>query len=410
MKILCVTPTYWPAFEFGGPIHSLHFLNKGLINNGAELSVFTTNKGQSTEFTTNKTSKIDGIEVTYFSYSKYMEFLGTTGWHFSYPLLKALKTELRHYNLVYILSIWNFTSAITAYYCKQYNIPYVISPRGQLYDQVTSTKSWKKVPYYKLIASKIIKNAVAIHYTSDDEYLNVHKRLGLNNEAIVIPNGIVLDEYKVLPKKGEFIKLYPHLKNKQILLYLGRLSWKKGIDLLIKSLPEILNNNKNVHLLIAGNDENNYKYELIEIIKSLNLKYCEVSSDPLVDKIGIDVSITFTGYLDNSDKKKAMIDSKLFLLSSHSENFGMTVIEAMACKLPVLISKNVGIADKIVEYDAGVVIENSTNEISKNVCNLLGNEKKLDLIKINALKLLNNKYEINEISKNILLSFKRLIE
>ena len=120
MKILCVSPSYWPAFEYGGPIQSLHFLNKGLIENGAEVSVFTTNKGQSTEITTNKKLKIDGIEVTYFSYSKYMEFLGTTGWHFSYPMLKELKNELKQYNLVYILSIWNFTTAITAYYCKKY--------------------------------------------------------------------------------------------------------------------------------------------------------------------------------------------------------------------------------------------------------------------------------------------------
>ena len=406
MKILCVSPSYWPAYEFGGPIQSLHFLNKGLIDNGADISVFTTNKGQATEITINKKLKIDGIEVTYYPYTKYLEFLGTTGWHFSYPLLKALKNELRQYNLVYILSIWNFTTAITAYYCKKYNIPYVISPRGQLYDQVTTKKSWKKAPYYKLIASRILKNADAIHYTSDHEYLNVHNRLGLKNEAIVIPNGIVLEEYEDLPEKGKFIKLFPHLKNKQVLLYLGRLSWKKGIDLIIKSMPTILEKNKNAHLVIAGNDEDNCKTGLIKIIESLDLKYFDKDSNTSTDK---DTKITFTGYLNNIDKKKAMVDSKLFLLSSHSENFGMTVIEAIACELPILISNNVGIADKVIEYNAGVVFANNKNEITDNVSNILKNEKQSDLFRINARKLLRDQYEINKISKIMLFSFKRLL-
>ena len=118
------------------------------------------------------------------------------------------------------------------------------------------------MPYYKLIASRILTNAKAVHYTSEDEYLNVHERLGLKNSALIVPNGIVMDEYSNLPKKGEFIKLYPDLKDKQILLYLGRLSWKKGIDLIIKSLPSILDRNKNAHLVIAGNEEDNYKNEL----------------------------------------------------------------------------------------------------------------------------------------------------
>lgn len=240
MKILCVSPTYWPAFEYGGPIQSLHLLNKGLVNNGIEITVYTTNKGQSSDLEVNKKAKLDGIDIVYFSYINFFEFLGTTGWHFSLPLISELKHNLKQYNLVYILSVWNFTSAITAYYCNKYNIPYIISPRGQLYHKVAKIKSWKKIPYYKLVVSKIMKNASAIHYTSEDEYLDVHKRLKLVCEPIIKPNGISIFEYSRLPVEGSFVELYPHLKGKDILLFLGRLSWKKGIDIVIKSLPKII--------------------------------------------------------------------------------------------------------------------------------------------------------------------------
>jgi len=398
MKILCVSPTYWPAFEYGGPIQSLHLLNKGLVSNGAELTVFTTNKGQSSDTVVNKTTKVDGIDIIYFSYFKFLEFIGTTGWHFSLPLISELKNNLKQYNLVYILSVWNFPSAITAYYCKKYNIPYIISPRGQLYENVTNVKSWKKKPYYNLIGKKILKGATAIHYTSEDEYVDVHERLNLNCKPIILQNGINLNEYSDLPENGSLFEIYPHLKNKKILLYLGRLSWKKGINIIIKTLPKIIKKNKEIHLVIAGNDENNYKNELIKLINNLKLKYCDLSISKPKSTDFDDTYITFTGYMDNVLKKKAFVDSKIFLLTSYSENFGMSVIEAMVSGLPVIISENVAISDIIKENNAGLVVNNSDEMIAESIYELLNNCNLYNEIMINGQKLIQNEYNINKVS------------
>jgi len=409
MKILCVTPTYWPAYEFGGPIQSLHLLNKGLKINGVDLTVYTTNKGQSSDIIVNQLVNVDDINTTYYSYYKCLDILGTTGWHFSLPMTYELRKNIKKFNLVYILSVWNFTSAITAYYCHKCNIPYIISPRGQLYKNVTNVKSWKKTPYFKFIVSNILKNAFAIHYTSEDEYLDVHERLKLKNKYIIKPNGIQLSDFKELPKIGEFIKKYPHLEDKDILLFLGRLSWKKGIDLVIKALPKIIKNNKNIHFVIAGNDEDNYKNELLKLIKKLKLNYCDLSNSFLENNNINKAIITFTGYLDDLNKKKAFVDSKVFILTSHSENFGMSVVEAMECGLPVIVSKNVGISNEIIKNKAGIVVNNTFDDITESINKLIGDNELRKEVKQNSKLFVRNNFDISKISTSMSQIFNELI-
>ena len=154
MKLLVVTPSYWPAFKYGGPIQSLHFMLKQLAKNGVDITVYTTSAGIETDFKPNNSNMVDGINVFYFTYSNYLDFMGSSGWHFSLQLTNKLSKTVKDFDIVYILSIWNFPSSAAAYYCRKYNIPYVMSPRGQLYDFVLKSKSWKKKPYYELISKR----------------------------------------------------------------------------------------------------------------------------------------------------------------------------------------------------------------------------------------------------------------
>jgi hypothetical protein len=94
MKVLCVVPSYWPAFQFGGPVTAVHCLNKVPIKKGVNLEVYTTNVGIEREVPVNNETSVDGIKTTYLSYIKYFEFLGDTGWQFSPRLIKALKNNL----------------------------------------------------------------------------------------------------------------------------------------------------------------------------------------------------------------------------------------------------------------------------------------------------------------------------
>jgi len=142
MKLLCVTPSYWPAVQFGGPIHSLHLLNRFLVKDGVDLTVYTTNVG--IENKVPKINNLDGVKINYFSYINFLDFLGSSGWHFSVPLTKELSKNIKQFNIVYILGIWNYTTLISCYFCRKYKIPYILSPRGHLYPEVINNKRLKK--------------------------------------------------------------------------------------------------------------------------------------------------------------------------------------------------------------------------------------------------------------------------
>ncbi len=89
MKLLCVIPSYWPAFQYGGPIVAVHGLNKTLVKKGINVTVYTTNVGLGGKVPINQEIDVDGIKVTYFSFTKFFEFLGTTGWQFSLRMTNA---------------------------------------------------------------------------------------------------------------------------------------------------------------------------------------------------------------------------------------------------------------------------------------------------------------------------------
>ena len=95
MRVLCVTPSYWPAFQYGGPIFVNHYLNVALVKRGIDVTVYTTNVGLGTRVLQNQEINIDGVKVIYFSITKILEFLGATGWQFSWCMTKALKENLQ---------------------------------------------------------------------------------------------------------------------------------------------------------------------------------------------------------------------------------------------------------------------------------------------------------------------------
>jgi len=408
MRILCVTPSYWPAFQFGGPIHSLHAINKALILKGVKVTVYTTNIGIEKEVPENQEVEINGIKVTYFPYSKSLEFIAATGWQFSYSLLNSLKYQLTDFDLVYILAVWNFPVSAAAHYCRKYKIPYIISPRGTIYPETIAKKAWKKMIYYYLISKRDIKHASAIHYTTNDEAEKCRTSLSLENKEIIIPNGIALSEYKDIPSKEALTKRYPHLKGKKILLFLGRINWKKGLDILIKAFGKLANERDDVHLVIAGNDENNYINLVKNWIVQQNMNYFDFSSGNMItDEVA---QVTFTGLLHDKEKLMAYAGSDIFVLPSYSENFGMSVVEAMAAGTPVLISNQVAIYREIEENNAGFIVKTTSEDIYKGLLELINSHSFRNRLSINGKKMARDYYNIENIAEKMIIAFKQVIK
>ncbi len=394
MNILCVIPYYWPAFQYGGPVISLHGLNKALVEKGVDIKVYTTNAGLIGKVNVNQERDVDGVRVTYFLFTKLFEFMGTSGWQLSLPLTKALKNNLKAFDIVYIVSIWNFPTAIAAYYCRKYKKPYIIAPKGMLYPYTIAKKSWKKWSYYTLVSKRDIHGAAAIHYTTEDELEKCHSFLGLRNRALIIPNGIDINCFDNLPGRKILRNRYPFLKNKKVILFLGRINWKKGLDILVKAYGYLASEIKDVHLLIAGPDEDGYEKKVKKWL-----------SDE-----GVLGQATFTGMLKGKEKIGAYASSNLFVLPSYSENFGMSAIEAMACKLPIVISNQVGIYREVERNRAGIVCETNAESLYKGIRMILNNTEFKNEITLNARRLVEDYYDIHKVSGKMIGYFEEVIK
>ncbi|MEW6408112.1 MAG: glycosyltransferase [Patescibacteria group bacterium] len=359
MKILHIVPSYLPAYRYGGPIRSVHELNKGLVGLGIDVTVYTTNIDISGGLNVplNREVDVDGVKVFYFP-------ITFRPWQYSRVLHRALAKNAKNFDLIHITSVFLSASTLGAYYAKKFNKPYIISPRGNFMQEPLKKdflKRLKKRIYINLIEKRNLSGAAAIHFTVEKEKEDYLKTGLLLRKAIVIPNGIDVtkSEKRKTQRDEDFIKKFKIPKRKKIILFLGRLNWIKGLDTLIPAFSEVIKKEPNAVLVLAGPDENNYRKEI-----ELKIENCKL-------KIGKDV--IFTDMLLGDDKIAAYGESDVFVLSSYSENFGMAVAEAMVAGLPVVISKGVGISNEVEKAGAGLVIEKEINQVGEAILKILNN-------------------------------------
>ncbi len=356
MKILHVVSSYWPAFKMGGPIQSVHLMNKYLVQKGVDVSVFTTNAGlesdKSIKFGVEE--NIDGVKVFRFPYYGYIHYT------FSPAIFGALKKRIKEFDLVHITGVWNFPVFAAAFWARVYKKPYIISPRGSLMTEPLNKKSRiKKKIFLFLFVKRFLRNASAIHFTAEiekEEYLKA--RLPLKS-FVIIPNGIDFDGFDNGEKEAATINFKKDIgivPNKKIVLSLGRIDWKKGFDTLIPAFAEAARKKSDLVLVLAGPDSE-YKKKVENFIDAAKIK----------DKV------VFTGILDGAKRIAAFKSADVFVLPSYSENFGMVVAEAMYFGLPVIITKYVGIAPEITKNGAGIVIEKNEKELTEAILNVLDN-------------------------------------
>ncbi len=391
MRILHIVPTYLPAYRYGGPIYSVHELNKGLAKDGVEVTVYTTNIDGSNNLPV-KMDIIDGVKINYFKSSF------PRSWFYSKELKNALSENIKNFDLVHITSVFLSASYLGAKYSKKLNKPYIISPRGSLIPELISKKSsLLKKSYIKCIEGKNLSGASAIHFTTKYEE-DMYKELGLPlKKSIIIPNGI--DANINLSQNSQddinFKQKFGIPENAKILLSLGRLNWKKGFDTLIPAFAEVVKEISSAVLVVVGSDSDELGYKN--------------KIEKLVDKYHLAKNIIFTGDLRDNDKAIAYKLSDVFVAPSYSENFGISLVEAMSYGKPVVVTDAVGIASDIREAGAGIVIKKNINELKKGILELFNDEKLRKELGRRGRELVSKKYVWNEIVKNWITEYTKLV-
>jgi len=381
MKILHVINTLSP--RYGGPVKACKALCSSLAHAGEDVTIYTTDLNYPIgvrDVVLNQEIKQDGYSLYYF----HVQF---NSYVFSLDYFKAIKNNINKFDIVHIHGIYRFPQAVTAYFCRKYNLPYIIRPHGSLSPYLFNSKRRKlrKRLYEYIIENRNLNNASAIHYTTEEEMV-LAKPLGLKSNTFISPISIDISKYDDLPVKGIFRGKYKIDNNKKIILYFGRINFVKGLDILIKAFAKTLNRFQNVLLVIAGPDNEGYQTQVEQWIKN--------------ERIG--TNVIFTGMLIGDEVLELLRDTDIFVLPSYTENFGIAVAEAMACGLPVVVSNKVNIYRDVLKAGAGLVTNCDSNEISDAFFQLLENEKRRKTLGRAGVKLVKEKYSPDKVVKNVI--------
>jgi len=349
LRILHVIPSL--AARDGGPPRAAVEMCQELLRRSEHAEIYTTNADGTGWLAVplGTAVNVDGVRVTYFP------VVGNNYYKVSPRLASALRSSVPSFDLVHIDSLYQFPSTIAAHYCRKYGVPYLVRPHGTLDPYLYRRHSLRKRLYESLFERRNLTAAAAVHFTSPEE-MRLAESSGLRFRGLIAPLGV---EFESAPADWEHIVCakWPELAGKEVLLFLSRLNFKKGLDILAYAFGRMYRRRKDLQLVIAGPDNDGYGRS---VRKWLSAEGCLSS-------------VTFTGMVQGTIKASLLKRARLFVLPSYTENFGIAVVEAMAAGLPVVISTKVNIWRQVKEAGAGLVVDTDPSEVADAVMSLVAN-------------------------------------
>jgi glycosyltransferase involved in cell wall biosynthesis len=259
---------------------------------------------------------------------------------FSRAMARWLHHELAGHDILDVHGLYRFPPTYSAYCARRLGVPYVIRPHGSL-DPFLFRQSSISLPlkrlWERLFDLPNLRAAGGVHYTTEEERDRV-AFLKLQAPAFVGPYGLDWERFEGLPPRGAF-RAMNGIGDAPLILFLGRVNFKKGLDLLIPAFSQVRQHHPGSILTIVGPDNEGYGTQVRRWIR----------------EAGLDDSVRLLSPAYGRAVLEAYVDADVFALPSYTENFGMTVVEAMACGLPVVISDQVNIHREVSASGAGLV-------------------------------------------------------
>ncbi len=340
MKILHVVPGYAPAWRYGGPAHSVHGLCAALVRQGHEVEVFTTdaNGSETLDVESGVPTERDGVRVTYFPVGRLRRFLRSAA------LERALHHEVERFDLVHLHTLFSWSNVQAARAARGAHVPCAVSPRGMLVHELIERRgTLRKKLWLKWFDRPLLEQAALVHVTSEVEAREL-LAAGLEPGKIVtVPNGV---EVLGPPPRSHEVsaRLVELTSERPYLLFLGRLSWKKGLDRLIDALAAV-----DVRLILAGPDDEGIAARLLE----------------RATRVGVREQVRWIGLVHGNDKRWLLSRAEALVLPSSSENYGNVVIEALAEGTPAITTPGVGASGVLRASESGLVAFASAQALAR---------------------------------------------
>ena len=386
MKILQVTHTVDP--RAGGTTEALKQLSLALVRQGVEVEILC----------------LDDPHAPWISgFPAPLTALGPGRGTYGYTsnLIPWLRDHASNYDVIVVNGLWQFCGLAVWQIARGAEIPYVVFPHGMLdpwFKRYYPLKHLKKWLYWPWGEYRVLRDAAAVYFTSEAERKDARESFWLYQcREKVCGFGIDAPPFDATAARAAFLARFPDLAEKRLLLFLGRLHEKKGFDLLLRAFQQIISRPRfspDLHLIMAGPYDSPYGEAMVRLSQALNLA----------------AHLTWTGMLTGAEKWGAFGAAEVFVLPSHQENFGVSVVEALASGCPVLISNKVNIWAEIVEANAGFAdtddMEGTTRLLERW---LTLDEAGRKATRESALKCYARDFQVDEVAKRLLIDMEARI-
>ncbi len=309
---------------------------------------------------------------------------------FSLETWDFLKEHIHEYDVVHCHGIWHFGSV--APFLFKNNTPKAVTIHGLLDKWALNHGYWKKKIFSILFQKRFLKRANLIQINNRDEQNDLRKYLGFQHPNVaIIPNGMQLDELSNLPSRDTFRKAFNLPQDKKLVLFMGRLNIKKGLDLLLPAFEKYVRQKDDTLLILAGPDDG-YQADTERFIAQHQLQ----------DKI------VTVGMLTGEIKKAALADATIFALPSYSEGFSIAALEAMTAGVPALVSDRIGFDGTVAQYQAAHEAPLTVDGVYEGLQKLLQDPVYCDILRQNAQRMVRELYDIEIVATNLVKEFAKI--
>ena len=353
LRVAHVVPSIAP--RTGGPAFSVLVTVLALNHGGVQAEVFTTDMGAAASAP--RLTRLTAADVDpRMTYPIHIA-------HASHPLrfayAPAMRKELgrraNEFDLIHIHSLFLYPQYAAFKVARDHEIPYVVAPHGALDPYYRRRGRIRKAITDCVWQRSMLENAAAFHLTAQRE-LELISDLAPKVPRFVVPNPVDWRDYVDLPDPrtftGPFLGARPP---SSIIMYLGRISQKKGIPALIAAFAKVAPTYPDAGLVIIGPDDEGLTPELRSTAEHL----------------GVSTRTTFIGHLGDRDKRAALAAATIWVLPSATENFAVAAVEALAAGLPVIVSPGVNISRELASLGACVVCEPEPDALAADIAALL---------------------------------------
>lgn len=355
MNLLHVIPYYAPAWAYGGSVRAATELTRALVRAGHRVTVLSTDTLSPSERASVLRETLDGVEVVRVR-NLSNRLRGRLNLSTPRGLAAAARTLIaeRGIELVHCHELRTVENLRVVPVAEALGVPLTVSPHGTL--PLSTGRPTLKRAWDRLLGGRLLPHFDAVIALTRDEAADARvlwAARGIDIPVYIVPNGVHLDEFAALPPR-HVARARWNLGEGPVVLFLGRLHERKGVQLLLPAFAGALPHVPQARLLIAGPDEG--------MLAALQAQ---------TRALGLEERVVFTGLLTGPDRLAALAAADLFALPAEGEGFSMAVLEALACGLPVLLTPGCHFPEA-AEAGAGVIVPRAVEPLREALIDLLG--------------------------------------